>query len=91
MLADGTTTVYRSGTEYEAIFPVLNWTTLPGTTEVHTSGPQISPLAECHIINHHTTLSFLTILFRAGISSAKRCRYQTQLQFFYQLMIEFYR
>ena len=34
MMADGTTTVYSRGEQYAASFPLLNWTLLPGTTEV---------------------------------------------------------
>jgi hypothetical protein len=34
MLADGATTIYARGNQYEAVFPLLNWTMLPGTTEV---------------------------------------------------------
>lgn len=34
MMADGTTTVYSSGEQYTGVFPFLNWTLLPGTTEV---------------------------------------------------------
>jgi chondroitin AC lyase len=33
MLADGTTTVYSRGEQYESAFPFFNWTLLPGTTE----------------------------------------------------------
>lgn len=37
MLADGTTTVYGSGGQYTGVFPLLNWTVLPGTTEVQSA------------------------------------------------------
>jgi hypothetical protein len=50
MLADGTTTVYSQtyGREYESLFPVLNWTLLPGTTEVQNIAQDSEPPAtEC--------------------------------------------
>ena len=35
MLADGATAIYGGGGgQYESVFPLLNWTLLPGTTEV---------------------------------------------------------
>lgn len=51
-LADGATTVYADGTEYAGVFPVLNWTTIAGTTELQTDrfAPRGADL--CDIINH---------------------------------------
>ena len=49
MLADGTTTVYSQthGREYESLFPVLNWTLLPGTTEVRYVSTKSAHLYHC--------------------------------------------
>ena len=48
MMADGTTTVYSRGEQYTASFPLLNWTLLPGTTEVQNlEQDRESSAAEC--------------------------------------------
>ena len=39
MLADGATTVYSAEDQYTSVFPLLNWTLLPGTTEVLLNSP----------------------------------------------------
>eukprot|EP00038_Savillea_parva_P009906 m.186579 g.186579 ORF g.186579 m.186579 type:complete len:944 (-) comp16811_c0_seq1:97-2928(-) len=37
MMADGTTTIYADQDQYIGSFPLFNWTTLPGTTEVQSA------------------------------------------------------
>lgn len=49
-LADGVTTVYQDGTEYRteasnAIFPIWNWTRLPGTTLEQLSDSELTTLS----------------------------------------------
>ena len=46
-LADGTTLFYRSGREYDVIFPVWDWCRIPGTTVAYTDS--IPPLDEVHL------------------------------------------
>jgi chondroitin AC lyase len=38
-LADGATFIYRTGREYDDIFPVWDWRKIPGTTEVQNDAP----------------------------------------------------
>lgn len=38
-LADGATFIYRSGKEYDDIFPVWDWCRVPGTTVAHADAP----------------------------------------------------
>ncbi len=38
-LADGTTFIYRTGKEYDAVFPVWDWCRVPGTTASHAGAP----------------------------------------------------
>jgi chondroitin AC lyase len=42
-LADGMNLLYRSGNEYLGIFPVWDWTLIPGTTALHASMPNGVP------------------------------------------------
>jgi hypothetical protein len=51
MLADGTTTIYAGENQYTSSFPLLNWTTLPGTTEVQSAAQDAeSPEHACSAI-----------------------------------------
>jgi chondroitin AC lyase len=43
-LSDGVNLLYRTGDEYENIFPVWDWTLLPGTTALHATQPNGAPL-----------------------------------------------
>lgn len=35
--------MYTTGAQYEDVFPLLNWTTLPGTTEVQNAAQDREP------------------------------------------------
>jgi chondroitin AC lyase len=69
MMADGTTTIYTRGDQYEAVFPLLNWTLLPGTTEVqNTEQDRESPAHECGAIrNGDIRKSFVGGLSDGGV------------------------
>ena len=61
MLADGATTIYSRGQQYASVFPVLNWTLLPGTTEVQNAAQDNEPPGlECsHIRDGDIRRSFV--------------------------------
>jgi hypothetical protein len=46
MLADGTMSIYREGAQYTSVFPLLNWTLLPGTTEVQSAAQDMETAAQ---------------------------------------------
>eukprot|EP01043_Picozoa_sp_COSAG02_P086066 COSAG02_NODE_23589_length_714_cov_0.793496_2_plen_130_part_01 len=69
MMADGTTTVYSRGEQYTGSFPFLNWTLLPGTTEVQNSEQDgESSAAECaHIRQGDIRKNFVGGLSDGGV------------------------
>ena len=69
MMADGTTTVYSRGEQYTASFPLLNWTLLPGTTEVQNlEQDRESSAAECA----HIRQGDIRKAFVGGVSDGGR-------------------
>ncbi len=47
MLADGATAVYVTGREFEDVFPLWDWTAVPGTAEAHAAAPPANLTASC--------------------------------------------
>jgi hypothetical protein len=53
-LSDGGTALYKTGHEYDGVFPCWNWTRPPGTTVATAAAPPT-----CGNAKHHTTATFV--------------------------------
>ena len=67
MLADGATTVYSRGEQYENVFPLLNWTLLPVSPTATVAGLSTIVYLSCGLIS-----SFLSIDVCACVAGNNR-------------------
>ena len=82
MMADGVTTIYSRGDQYESVFPLLNFTLLPGTTEVQSiEQDDESSDHECeHIGNGDIRRRFAGGVSEGGVGASAMDFARAQLQ-----------